>query len=174
MVINDKESEAQHISLNPTLADQEDKTEEDPKMTIEESSEGKVKGFLLWNYLTSGVSSFVAMFLFSLFGLVQVLATVTDWWVSYWTEAEESRSNLTQALGTFEDTEFKIVQLQSNQTSESQLEGAVWYASIYGGMMGALVVMLLARTTLFAQVLLKASQLLHDEMFNGVVAVSRL
>lgn len=116
----------------------------------------------------------MAVLFIGVFLLAQALASTMDWWISFWTAQEEMRTQEDQnTLGSFDDTVFDIVALSSNQT-ESNYEGlgTDWCASIYGALMGFLIVVAIVRSVFFMELMFKSSQTLHDGMFNGIVAVS--
>lgn len=58
---------------------------------MEANSEGREQGSIILNYFGAGASSSVLITLFLFFLLTQVLASVADYWVSYWTSQEELR-----------------------------------------------------------------------------------
>lgn len=62
----------------------ESKEEIQPLKNLESSSRGQIKGSLLWNYFKAAKKPFTLAFLLASFILAQVLASVSDVWVSYW------------------------------------------------------------------------------------------
>lgn len=64
--------------------DDENDEEKDKMHDLEESSEGKIKGPLLFHYFKSAEQPVRLFILFVLFLVAQVLASGADYWVAYW------------------------------------------------------------------------------------------
>lgn len=62
----------------------EEDEEKEEMHALEESSRGKIKGPLLFNYLNSAEKPMLLFLALSLFLLTQILASTADFWVGNW------------------------------------------------------------------------------------------
>ncbi|XP_005355719.1 multidrug resistance-associated protein 4 [Microtus ochrogaster] len=118
----------------------------------ESRSEGKV-GFKAYkNYFTAGASWFFIVFLILLNMAAQVFYVLQDWWLSYWAN-QQSALNHTENL---------------NESVTETLD-LNWYLGIYAGLTAITVLFGIARSLLVFYVLVKASQTLHNRMFESIL-----
>ncbi|KAJ6642101.1 ATP-binding cassette sub-family C member 4 [Pseudolycoriella hygida] len=130
---------------------------------MEASSKGKVKGSVSGTYLTSGANYFVLAIVFILFLLTQALASVSDYWVSFWTSQEELRQFYSQSNSDPES---------NTSTAASSLLSTETLIYIHGGLMAGLFTIALCRSFSFYTICVRASQKLHDFMFNGIISTT--
>lgn len=131
-------------------------------MNLEQTSKDQVKGSLFLQYLKSGGSFCTVFFLFCLFLLTQIIASLFDWFVSFWTRQEELR----------------VLQSQSNATAERAVDleniGPVLSTEsclyIHGGLIIALFIVGMSRAFAFYSVCMKSSANLHSQMFSSIVS----
>ncbi|XP_027249743.1 multidrug resistance-associated protein 4 isoform X4 [Cricetulus griseus] len=143
-------------SSRPSLKDgvpEGQDTENPQAVQPEESrSEGKV-GFKAYkNYFTAGASWFFILFLILLNMAAQVFYVLQDWWLSYWANKQGALNNTNNANG--------------NVTETLDLH---WYLGIYSGLTAITVLFGIARSLLVFYVLVKASQTLHNRMFESIL-----
>ncbi|XP_035301775.1 multidrug resistance-associated protein 4 isoform X2 [Cricetulus griseus] len=143
-------------SSRPSLKDgvpEGQDTENPQAVQPEESrSEGKV-GFKAYkNYFTAGASWFFILFLILLNMAAQVFYVLQDWWLSHWANKQGALNNTNNANG--------------NVTETLDLH---WYLGIYSGLTAITVLFGIARSLLVFYVLVKASQTLHNRMFESIL-----
>ncbi|KAG4077286.1 hypothetical protein HA402_009915 [Bradysia odoriphaga] len=137
---------------------------------MEASSKGQVKGSVSGTYFTSGANFFVLAVVFILFGLTQVLASGADYWVSFWTSQEELRTYYSNASNSEAESSFNETEpIDSNASSLLTTETLIY---IHGGLMAALFTIALCRSLSFYTICVRASQKLHDFMFDGIISTS--
>ncbi|XP_075805253.1 ATP-binding cassette sub-family C member 4 isoform X1 [Microtus pennsylvanicus] len=118
----------------------------------ESRSEGKI-GFKAYkNYFTAGASWFFIVFLILLNMAAQVFYVLQDWWLSYWANQQSALNNTENGNGSVTET------LDLN-----------WYLGIYAGLTAITVLFGIARSLLVFYVLVKASQTLHNRMFESIL-----
>lgn len=83
---NVKSSEVINDEKRPSEVDNKDESDEKNQLLkeLEASSKGKVKESVLWSYLMSANQPFTLIFLITSILLTQILASLTDVWISYW------------------------------------------------------------------------------------------
>lgn len=132
---------------------------------VEEMSKGKVKGSVALNYIKAGSNYFIIAFLILLFVITQVVVSFSDYWVSFFTNQEELRD--------FYNNQLNISPL--NSTIISNLESLVSRDTciyIHGGLVVGIFVIAITRSVFFYQATIKASQKLHDGMFEGIISTT--
>lgn len=92
--------------------------EDDSKtIVLEDTSKGKVKGFILMDYLRSGNAIICLLFIGLLFLCTQGFASASDYWVSYWTRQEEQRqydNRMYTFMGDIESSEPEFLNAINN------------------------------------------------------------
>lgn len=190
----------QFMSVDESGLDDDDVEEKikketsEPKENVEESSKGKIKGWLFGHYIKAGAGPCLIFFVFALFLFTQVIASFIDWWVSYWTKQEELRNFIEKVAPEgdmvnrlFNDTEIFNASAVNDTfssflpTNETLIAAVVDEADplatnicaiVHGSLLGALFLFAITRSITFFQSAVKSSQKLHDAMFKGVVSVS--
>lgn len=143
---------------------EDEKKEVEDDQNVEQTSKGKVKGNVFMNYIKAGASSIFTMFvLFSLFILTQVLVSLSDYWVSFFTNQEEQRQyidfQINNGSGVIED-----LQKERDALVSTELCLYILGALVIGSFLLAII-----RAINFYQITIKASQKLHDGMFDGII-----
>lgn len=146
--------------------------EEHEKQTnAEEMSKGKVKGNVTMNYLKCGGNMFKLLFMMFLFLLTQTIASVSDYWVSYWTQQEEIRR--AQLLVDRSDNNSTLSS-DPNETisnvTDSSLLSSDTLIYVGGYLIGALFVIAIIRSIFFYTITVNASRNLHKLAFNGIIS----
>lgn len=155
-------SELSIISAIEDALDQEEEDEEDSykvnlKAMQEESSKGKVKGNLLFRYISAGTNYFVATILVILFLLAQFAASGIDYWVNYYVNVEEYRANITNKDAIFDKP------LPYHWSSETRL-------MIFGGGIVGLLIIAIIRSVMFYKLAMLSSKKLHHMVFDNILA----
>jgi ATP-binding cassette, subfamily C (CFTR/MRP), member 4 len=133
---------------------------------LEQTSKGTVQGSIAGNYLKAGTHPVLLFGLFTLFLATQLAASASDWWVAFWTSQEEQRQYSERLLAN-------ATNVTDSSTDETYLgnllstEVCMW---IHGGLVVGLLVLALFRSICFYNTAVRASQKLHDDMFNGIVS----
>lgn len=125
----------------------------------EKTSKGTVKGSLLLQYIQSGMNVFEIIFLLTLMSVAQGAATLNDWFISLWTNIEESKNtnNITIRVGQ-EDEPFYM-----SWTSNTCL-------IVYGAILGFCLVTTVSRSLLFYKFIMACAESLHAMIYNGVTS----
>ncbi|XP_044751806.1 ATP-binding cassette subfamily C member 4-like [Coccinella septempunctata] len=157
-------SSVSELSIPESLLLEEPDEEELEKRNFkdmqEESSKGKVKGSLFFNYLHSGSNYCVVTFVIFLYILTQVLASSIDFFISYWVRIEEHRN------ATLATEEMARVSMATAQWST---ETCLY---IGGGLVIALFFIALWRSLAFYKLAMMCSQKLHDNLFYKVIGTT--
>lgn len=128
----------------------------------ESSSKGKVKGSIMFQYFFAGGNCCFVSIVLILYVLAQALASGADFFVSYWTNVEETRVNNNVNSTSEVITKSLIEPNESFFTRENCIY-------IYTGLIIALFFVALARSMLFYKMAMLSSQKLHDMMFSSVI-----
>lgn len=153
-------------------SEQEDETEEKEKevqKNVEESSKGKIKGNVAMNYLKAGGNTFKITFVFFLFLLTQAIASLSDYFVGFWTHQEEMR-RFYSSNSSIED-ENSIL---SSDLNEIEGQERIFDSNVlvyFGGILiVALFFIAIIRSIFFYTITIAASKNLHKMSFDGVVS----
>lgn len=128
----------------------------------EASSKGKVHGSLGFRYLHAGGNICTVLTVTFLFLLAQTFASAVDYFVSFWTNIEESR-NVT--LPFINDTDVQVDRL-NKKDPEFTSELCIY---IYTGLIVGLFFIALCRSVLFYKLAMWSSKSLHNSMFLNVI-----
>ncbi|KAG5878881.1 hypothetical protein JTB14_005772 [Gonioctena quinquepunctata] len=139
----------------------------------ETSSEGKVKGSLLINYLMAGSNIFCVCLTIILFVACQLSGSGVDYFVSFWVDAEELRNvNVSDIDNSNNSSEFGSI-TKAASSSPFSLLSMEWptetYLYIYGGGILTLFVIAMSRSVLFYKLAMLSSKKLHSIIFGSVV-----
>ncbi|XP_057653050.1 ATP-binding cassette sub-family C member 4-like [Diorhabda carinulata] len=151
------------LSIPEALLQEGNESEDDePEIRMkdlqEESSKGKIKGSLFWNYLIRGGNTPFVCFVLFLYVLSQVVASSVDFFVSKWVNIEESR-NGTSFLNVTEDVVIKHTEWST-----------MTCVDVFAAGLAVLFLVAISRSMLFYKLAMWSSQNLHDMMFNSVIA----
>uniref|UniRef100_A0A1B6DNL6 Multidrug resistance-associated protein lethal(2)03659 n=1 Tax=Clastoptera arizonana TaxID=38151 RepID=A0A1B6DNL6_9HEMI len=128
---------------------------ESEKVELEPEVTKEMKGSVFMHYLRSGASLSRIFLIISLFLLVQLNASLCDYWVSYWTTKEETRYQLIQSG---EDFHF--------------IYPTKHYILVYAVFIILLVVLSGLRGWLFCKATFLCSKVIHKMMFNSVIGTT--
>lgn len=170
-----------------------------PIAELEKTSKGTVKGSPLGNYMKAGAHPIFVFLLFVLFVATQIIASMADIWVSYWTSQEEARSSfvkikqnsstiyddLTNSTTQFNNTVFDfnatniadsfnntfINKTDTQITDENDLLSTTTCLYIHAGLIASLLIVAIVRSLGFYTICVISSQKLHDMMFHGIISV---
>lgn len=166
-------------SETETLVKETDKPDIAKQMNLELTSRGTVKGSIFMNYLKSGGNMFFIFVIFLLFAFTQALASVSDFFVSFWTRQEEQRifesriTNLTDSLAGNETDlaeDINAATASMRSTEETSLLSTEMCIYIQGTLVISIFVVGLIRSFSMYALCVKASENLHTRMFAGVIA----
>lgn len=139
----------------------EDEDEDNDKVNVkvmqEESSKGKVKGNLLFRYMSAGTNLFAVFILLGLFVLTQLAASGVDYWVNYYVNVEEYRAALKS------EDELTNKPLPYHWSSDVRL-------MVYGSGIIGLFILAITRSILFYKLAMLSSKKLHHMVFDSVLA----
>ncbi|XP_049947426.1 ATP-binding cassette sub-family C member 4-like [Schistocerca serialis cubense] len=158
----------------PAIGEEED--EEAPDM-IEATTKGVVKTSPYIGYFRSGTNYFVILLMLILFALAQILASGSDYYVSYWTTQEEKRKlhmlpDNKEFYNVSEASQDEII-IHSNGTAQAgnhdELLTTENYISLYVGIIVALLVTAFTRSLAFYKICVTCSKNLHNKMFTNLM-----
>lgn len=152
-----KTSESSQMKMEDKKAGEKDIAEQ---MNLEMTSKGQVQGSLFLRYLKSGGSNALIFIIFSLFLMTQLLASVFDWFVSYWTRQEALRTLYNSGNAT--------------TTRDLTIDPPILSTEVCLYIQGTLVLCLflvgIFRALSFYSACIRASQNLHGDMFTSLVS----
>lgn len=169
-------------STNSLNSDASKKTEKDSEDTssehetqknVEEMSKGKVKGNVGLNYLRAGGNSCKIAFATFLFLLTQALASLSDFFVGFWTHQEEMRK-FYATLNTTDIDNSTLTHLNDTTVDilEENLIASDLLVYIGGSLIVALFIIGIYRSIYFYTITIAASKNLHTMAFDGLVSTS--
>ncbi|XP_037037714.1 multidrug resistance-associated protein 4-like isoform X1 [Bradysia coprophila] len=124
----------------------------DEGLQMEETSKGKVKGSVAWNYFSAGGHWMILIVLALSFLIVQVFVSGADYWVFVWVRQEQLRASTQQADG-----------IESGLSTELCI-----YVS--AALVGSIFVFGIMRSLGFYEICMRASQNICNSMFNGIIS----
>ncbi|XP_031628372.1 multidrug resistance-associated protein 4-like [Contarinia nasturtii] len=146
----------------------------DQGVGMESSSKGKVKGSVSLNYFKAGAPWPVLSLLFGSFVFVQLIASLVDYWVSIWTNQEETRALQKNAIfnSTLQESRSlnDMRSLMFDITSFTLSTDECIY--IFGSLIAALFIFTFLRSIGFYVICVRVSHKLHNAMFNGLISTS--
>ncbi|CRK98089.1 CLUMA_CG011457, isoform A [Clunio marinus] len=174
-------------SVSSSTAVMEEKPAEkefDKQRNVEEMSKGKVKGNVMINYLKAGGNFCKIGFSMFLFGLTQTIASMSDFWVGYWTNQEEMRNVMLTTTRknneTFDYDDDSSLSMPGNETMNlnntktepitTEILPQETLVYVGGFLIGALFVFAIARSIFFYTITVGASRNLHKMAFNGIIS----
>lgn len=149
---------------------------------MEMSSKGTVQGSVLLNYVRCGANPLILLGLLLLFIATQIAASGADFWVAFWTSQEEQRiflrQNGTSDGGEVSERANGTVVLEETMPDldvdlpQESLMSTETCMAIHGALVVSIFLVAISRSISFYQTSVRASQNLHDSMFNGCVSTS--
>ncbi|KAK9869832.1 hypothetical protein WA026_003561 [Henosepilachna vigintioctopunctata] len=145
--------------------------DEAPVQVEEQMSKGTLGLYVYKAYLRAGGNWCLIFMLFALFCIVQGIASLSDYFLTFWVNMEDNHythDKSSQIPHSVSDAK------QSNNTSGPVNDDNSWslsrdmYIIIYSSLMGLLVVLTLVRSFSFFAVCMKSSTKLHDNMFSSI------
>ncbi|CAL8127064.1 unnamed protein product [Orchesella dallaii] len=129
--------------------------------SIESTLEGAVTFSTYWAYLRSGDSVFGLTSVILLFTIGQIFITLTDYWISLWTNAEETvQTNLGPTLD---------LQKPLDILNPDYYYGENAYLAVYGTLIGCVILVAITRSLTSFRYFLQISVNLHNRMFKSLV-----
>ncbi|XP_076159035.1 ATP-binding cassette sub-family C member 4 [Alosa pseudoharengus] len=128
-------------------------------MAEESRSEGTIAVGLYVKYLRAGANVFVLLGLILLSLLAQVTYILQDWWLAYWATKQAELNSTVAITDGF----------SHNNISTHQELDLGFYLGIYAGLTGATLLFGLMRSLMTFTVLVRATQTLHNRMFNCIL-----
>lgn len=125
------------------------------------------------SYFSAGTNMYILFGCLVLFAVAQIIASLCDYWVSYWATREEYRQfdilkNNTAFVHLYgESTFFKIV--NSTMHSHVHLLSTESYIAIYSALIISLFIAGISRATAFYSACMRCSKGIHKKMFEAVV-----
>lgn len=145
-----------------------DETEIAQPENVEQMSKGKVKGSVAVNYIKAGSNYFILFFLLVMFLLTQVIVSLSDYWVAFFTNQEELRDYYRAQLVENNDGETNST-LLNNIDSLVSRDTCIY---VHGSLVIGIFVIAIVRSIFFYQTTVRASQKLHDGMFEGIISTT--
>nr|CAD7445770.1 unnamed protein product [Timema bartmani] len=150
----------------------DDRSKVVPVEVAEEKTTGRVGGDVYAAYLRAGGNCSIVFFLFCMCFLAQFLASCGDYWITKWTNLEEMRYK--SLLDTNSTVLTDIVNTTTTPVTNSTFlepDGDLsteWCIYVYAAITIATIVISLGRSFLFFTVCMRASQRLHNAMFDSI------
>ncbi|GFG33086.1 hypothetical protein Cfor_12110, partial [Coptotermes formosanus] len=150
-----------------------DEEQPEPKQVAEMRTVGSVSSKVYSAYLRSGGNCCVILTVTLLFVMAQVLASGCDYWITYWTDAEEKlseRQNSHNHNDSFENDNYRNESLANDTVLDNTLGtlSRETFIYIYAAVTLGTIVITLMRSFAFFSVCMRASVNLHDLMFRSI------
>ncbi|KAL9698307.1 hypothetical protein quinque_001748 [Culex quinquefasciatus] len=165
-------------TLEGDKSEKEKSKSPEDNQNIEMSSKGTVQGSVLLNYVRCGANPFIVFGLLLLFIATQIAASGADFWVAYWTSQEEQRiflrQNGTDAVASIRANSSGVLEatVPEGDFVEEPLLSTELCMAVHGALVVSVFLIAISRSISFYQTSVRASQNLHDSMFNGCVSTS--
>jgi ABC-type multidrug transport system fused ATPase/permease subunit len=175
--INNLLRQISHMSVRSKSSDRTVKGKEPEQrvvpLNVEASSKGKLKHSVYIEYFRSGGNLFVAFVIGAMFLLAQSAASITDWWMAYWTTQEELRTFYEGKiqLGTQTMASNSTIEFEYNRNLHGIFD-TYTYLYIYTGIVGTLFIVTIIRSFIFYKFCMRCSSNLHNSMFNSIIRTS--
>lgn len=150
----------------------EEEEEYEKQANEEEMSKGKVKGNVTLNYLKTGGNSFKIAFAVFLFMLTQAIASVSDFWIGFWTQQEEKRRHQLELL-QMDAKNSTLIPTSNDTVTVSPNENVLPSETLLyvgGFLIASLFVFAIVRSIFFYTITVGASRNLHKLAFNGIIS----
>lgn len=134
---------------------------------VEGTSRGVIKGSIFLKYFQSGANLFFAFFVLLLFFFTQVAASLNDFFVSFWVNAEERRHRY------FIENQVMNTTVENSTIIENdELLPVNVYIYSYTAIVVAIFFFGITRSLTFYKLCMRCSQRLHDFMFGALIRSS--
>ncbi|KAJ8916751.1 hypothetical protein NQ315_013956 [Exocentrus adspersus] len=159
--------------------------EEEPQETDELIEKGAISTSIYVEYCRAGASILILLFLIFLLIIAQMASNASDLWVTYWTNAEELKYNLTKntiantsdssnsSFGntSFISSDYNISNVTNNTAGAVNIAALSTdsYIIIYTIFIIGSIILTSARSLLYYKVCMNASINLHNKMFSNVL-----
>ncbi|KAF2894428.1 hypothetical protein ILUMI_11735 [Ignelater luminosus] len=156
------------VVSEPSLTDTDENA---PKIYEEQKSSGSVSGAIYKTYYASAANCCLVGFMFMTFILTQVIASVGDYFITYWVNLEEDRHRLETSnyYHMFFEPAIQYVNHLKNRSMEFLDLSTETCIYIYTGIIVSTVIVTLCRSLLFYNMCMRASITLHDTMFGSII-----
>lgn len=134
--------------------------------------------------MKNGGPVFIVSCVFILFIVAQAAVCIADYWVSFWTSQEELRTHYEKQNSS---EIIRKENVENNTTLPQLLNETIAINTEYKNLLststciyihGAVVIIIfivgIIRSVGFYGMAMKASQNIHDKMFNGIINVSKI
>nr|XP_040221376.2 ATP-binding cassette sub-family C member 4-like isoform X1 [Anopheles coluzzii]XP_040221377.2 ATP-binding cassette sub-family C member 4-like isoform X1 [Anopheles coluzzii] len=138
--------------------------QEAAKNKFEASSQGTVPGSVFLQYASSAGSWLIFVGLVLLFAITQLIVSVADWWLSYWTGLEETAGSGRPIAPDRNQTE----QQQTGDPTSHQLSRDMCVL-VHATLVGTIFFVAILRAFGFYKACARASQSIHDAVFSGFI-----
>uniref|UniRef100_A0A182VRM2 Uncharacterized protein n=1 Tax=Anopheles minimus TaxID=112268 RepID=A0A182VRM2_9DIPT len=135
------------------------------KEKFEASSQGTVPGSVFLQYVSSAGSWLIFVALVLLFAVTQLVVSVADWWLSYWTALEEERT-LEIARGFNETSQPPVNGVQTTSLGRDTC------VLVHATLVCTIFFVAVLRAFGFYKACGRASQSIHDTVFAGFIAAT--
>ncbi|XP_058058151.1 ATP-binding cassette sub-family C member 4-like [Anopheles bellator] len=133
------------------------------KDRFEKSPREKLPGSAVFlQYASSAGSWLIFVSLIALFAITQIVVSVADWWVSFWTALEEQRTVASWTVNG------NAAATPVNSPALAQ-DTCVY---IHTALVGTIFIVAMTRAFGFYKACARASQSIHDRVFEGFIAAS--
>uniref|UniRef100_A0A182JYC3 Uncharacterized protein n=1 Tax=Anopheles christyi TaxID=43041 RepID=A0A182JYC3_9DIPT len=140
----------------------DDNDQEAAKDKFEASSQGTVPGSVFLQYVSSAGSWLIFVGLVLLFAVTQLIVSIADWWLSYWTALEEGAS---EAIATARNQTQPAVDVEQTASLLSRDTCVLVHATL----VGTIFFVAILRAFGFYKACALASQSIHDTVFVGFI-----
>uniref|UniRef100_A0A182P628 Uncharacterized protein n=1 Tax=Anopheles epiroticus TaxID=199890 RepID=A0A182P628_9DIPT len=147
------------ITLEELTSGESGNDQEADKDKFEASSQGKVPGSVFLQYVSSAGSWLIFVGLVLLFAVTQLIVSVADWWLSYWTALEEREV-------TLERNQTQPTQTDDERAGSLSRETCVL---VHATLVGTIFFVAILRAFGFYKACARASQSIHDTVFAGFI-----
>ncbi|XP_050071798.1 ATP-binding cassette sub-family C member 4-like [Anopheles maculipalpis] len=133
------------------------------KDKFEATSQGSVPGSVFLQYVSSAGSWLIFVGLVLLFAVTQLVVSVADWWLSYWTALEEAGGTLevVQAFNETQPPPAEVAQMNLLTRETCVLVHVTLVCTIF--------FVAVLRAFGFYKACARASQSIHDTVFEGFI-----
>ncbi|XP_041788072.1 ATP-binding cassette sub-family C member 4-like [Anopheles merus] len=137
--------------------------QEAAKNKFEASSQGTVPGSVFLQYASSAGSWLIFVGLVLLFAITQLIVSVADWWLSYWTALEETAGSGQPIAPNRNQTQQQIDDPTSHPLSRDTC------VLVHATLVGTIFFVAILRAFGFYKACARASQSIHDTVFSGFI-----
>lgn len=158
---SEKDKSRPSLSRGTSTISKSEEVEEETKgqvMEAEERAKGKLKWKIVWEYFTSVESWCIVFWAFAVLAITQIAASAADFWISFWTNQVDIYKQGLQGEKPDSSMHAQIGPLTTAQ-----------YLLIHGCLILIIIIFAHVRIYAFVVMTMRASQRLHDKMFNNLI-----